>query len=516
MPAKKNSKLVSKNTPARTRTPTPRARRANNLPYRDLPVRNTYDEHKKLMISEIRYRRLFETAQDGILILAARTGEIEDANPYMEDMLGYTHAELLGKNLWEIGLFKDRSANQTMYHQLKKNGYVRYEDLPLQTKTGERREVEFVSNIYLVDHHRVIQCNIRDISDRKKAETIAKKAHDDLVESLAELQRHDKELQSLYKMNDLLQSCNTQEEAYQVLRMMGSELFPEQSGCLAILHVPKQYLEVVVNWGEPDIIKSNFLLDDCWALRRGQNHIVQNPQTGLICHHFTKTIQTGYICVPLMVQAEILGMVCITCPEGKHQQRQQQLAIIIGDAIKLSLSNLKLREKLREQALTDQLTGLGNRHYLEDNLPRELARALRLKTSICVAMLDLDHFKIFNDRHGHDAGDMLLHKLGEVLREELRQSDIICRYGGEEFVIVLIDTSLEEVRHRLDEIRKMVKEIEIQNGKDHFAGVTVSIGIVEAHDSSWTTNSLLRAADEAMYEAKKAGRDCIIVYPITD
>jgi diguanylate cyclase (GGDEF)-like protein/PAS domain S-box-containing protein len=512
---KPKPKPKPRNTVSRARTPAPRSGTADDLTGRHLPPKKDSDKNRMLLDSEIRYRRLFEAAQDGIFILDARTGKIEDANPFMEDMLGYPHAELVGKSLWEIGLFKDRTANQSMYQELKKNGYVRYEDLPLQTKTGEHKEVEFVSNIYLVDHRRVIQCNIRDISARKEAETRAKLAHDELVTSLAELHRLDAELRSLYKMNDLLQSCDSQEEAYQVIRIMGSELFPEQSGCLAIVRPPDQYLEAVLCWGDSEFMKSNFLLDDCWALRRGQNHFVPDPQTGLICHHFSKPIQTGYICVPLMVQGEILGMVCITCSDEKRQQRQQQLAVIIGDAIKLSLSNLKLREKLREQALTDQLTGLGNRRYLEDNLSRELARTLRRETSVCAAMLDLDHFKNFNDTHGHDAGDMLLHKIGELLSKNLRQSDIICRYGGEEFVVILIDSSLVEVRQRLEIIRKMVKEIEIQRGEERFAGVTVSIGLVEAHDSEWTTSRLLRAADEALYAAKKAGRDRIVVYPAT-
>ena len=232
-----------------------------------------------------------------------------------------------------------------------------------------------------------------------------------------------------------------------------------------------------------------------------------------MCHHFSKPIQSSYICVPLMVQGEILGMVCITCPDEGRLQRQQQLAVIIGDAIKLSLSNLKLQEKLRELALTDPLTGLGNRRYLEDNLSRELARTLRRETSVCAAMLDLDHFKNYNDTYGHDAGDMLLRKLGELLRKNLRQSDIICRYGGEEFVVVLIDSSLVEVRQRLEKIQKMIKEIEIQKGKERFGGVTVSIGLVEARDSDWTTSRLLCASDEALYAAKKAGRDCIVIYP---
>jgi diguanylate cyclase (GGDEF)-like protein/PAS domain S-box-containing protein len=517
MSSKTNSQLISENSVLQARLAELEAKITSGHLGRDAPVENDLAEREHnedaLKVSETRYRRLFESAQDGILILDARTGKIDDANPFMEDLLGYPQAELVGKSLWEIGLFKDITANQSMYRELEKRGYVRYEDLPLQTKIGEQKPVEFVSNIYLVDHRRVIQCNIRDISARKDVEAKAKRIHEELVASLAELQRHDTELQSLYNVNELLQSCNSQDEAYKVISMLGSELFERQNGCLAILHPHDQYLEVVVGWGDSSFMESNFLLDDCWALRRGQLHIVQDPQTGLICRHFSQPVQNGYLCMPLMVQGETLGMFCITNLDDKRKQRQQQLAVIVSDAIKLSLSNLKLREKLREQALTDQLTGLGNRHYLEDSLSRELARSLRREASVCVAMLDLDHFKKFNDTYGHDAGDMLLRKLGELLRKNLRQSDIICRYGGEEFVIVLLDSSLIDVQQRLEKIREMVKEIRIQRGKERFGGVSLSIGIVEAHESDWTTRRLLRAADEALYAAKKAGRDRIVVYP---
>jgi diguanylate cyclase (GGDEF)-like protein len=131
-------------------------------------------------------------------------------------------------------------------------------------------------------------------------------------------------------------------------------------------------------------------------------------------------------------------------------------------------------------------------------------------------MLDLDNFKKFNDTYGHDAGDMLLRKLGELLNNHLRQSDLKCRYGGEEFVIVLIDSPLKEARQRLEKIRETVKAMEIQHGKDIIGGVTLSMGLVEAHDCDWTTNRLLQAADEALYAAKRAGRDRIEVYAAAD
>ncbi len=124
----------------------------------------------RLRISELRYRRLFEAARDGILILDAVTLKITDVNPFMTELLGYSHVEFLGKELWEIGLFSDKEASQEAFKELQRTGYLRYEDLPLQATNGKLRDVEFVSNVYEEDSHQVIQCNIRDISDRKRAE----------------------------------------------------------------------------------------------------------------------------------------------------------------------------------------------------------------------------------------------------------------------------------------------------------------------------------------------------------
>src|SRR5206468_8672769 len=121
-------------------------------------------------MSADRYRRIFETAQEAILILDGDNGKIVEANPFLRDLLGYSPEELLGKELWQIGLFQDIEASRAAFRQLQEKGYIRYEDLPLETKHGIRREVEFVSNVYRVDGQRVIQCNIRDITDRKRAE----------------------------------------------------------------------------------------------------------------------------------------------------------------------------------------------------------------------------------------------------------------------------------------------------------------------------------------------------------
>jgi PAS domain S-box-containing protein len=160
----------------------------------DITERKGFEEdlrkqRDRLVFSETRYRRLFEAAYDGILILDSETGRIADANPFLTNMLGYSHDELLGKTLWEIGLFRDAERSRTAFDELRKRGYIRYEDLPLETKDGRAMAVEFVSNLYAVNGQKVIQCNIRDITDRKRAETQVQRHAEHLEELVQEKTR---------------------------------------------------------------------------------------------------------------------------------------------------------------------------------------------------------------------------------------------------------------------------------------------------------------------------------------
>ncbi len=471
--------------------------------------------HGKLERSELRYRRLFETAKDGILILEADTGQIIDANPFLEELLGYSRDELCGKTLWEIGPFRDIAGSQAAFKQLQDNEYVRYENLPLESKSGHRRDVEFVSNVYPEDGHRVIQCNIRDITARKEAQAAVRKVNEDLVLMLAEMQRRDREMGLLNHMNDLLQSSTILSEAYQIVGLEAGKIFDGQEGCLAILHPGEDQLETVVRWGDQGTLEPRFSLNDCWAMRRGRLHEVTDPQKGLVCRHFVTEPQTGYWCVPLMVQGQTLGVFCVVCAVGRTGGRQasdQQLAVNVGETIKLSLSNLKLREELREQAIRDPLTGLFNRRYLDDSLARALYGAQRRNSQLCVAMLDLDHFKKFNDSFGHEAGDALLREFGRLLREKLRKSDISFRIGGEEFLLVFPDSSPADTAQRVDQVRQHVRTLQIRQGERLVGTSTVSAGVAAATDVGWESSALLRAADEALYAAKQGGRDRVVVY----
>jgi diguanylate cyclase (GGDEF)-like protein/PAS domain S-box-containing protein len=483
-----------------------------------LPNGGFFDRERKqiaLEASEARYRRLFETAKDGILILDGDRGRITDVNPFLLDMLGYSKTELIGKALWEIGPVKDIAASQEAMRHLQDSEYIRYEDLPLETKTGDRKQVEFVSNVYLVNGWRVIQCNIRDITARKREEARVQIANDELVALVEELQWHDREMQLLNQMNELLQSCVTLAEAYQVITLTAGELFPGYNGCLAILDGRDQHLEVVARWGIEMIMQSAFSWEDCWALRRGQLHEVIDPQTGLLCRHFVHVPKVGYLCLPLMVQGETFGVLSLSdraIREGRHQSGLQQLVVTVAETIKLALSNLKLRDELRQQAVHDPLTGLFNRRYLDEALSRELHMAQRRNVPLCVVMLDIDGFKQFNDSFGHGPGDALLQEFGRVLRERLRKSDISCRYGGDEFVLVLPDSSLADAQERLEQIRIFFKGLEIHYGKQVLGRINISAGIAQTPEHGTTASELLRAVDEAMYTAKRAGGDRIVIH----
>ncbi len=466
-----------------------------------------------LKASEVRYRRLFETAKDGILILDADTGEIVDANPFLENLLGFAHDEVVGRKLWELGPFGDIAASREAFERLQATEYARYENLPLESKGKEFHEVEFISNLYLVDGKRVIQCNIRDITDRRRAADELQTANAELALLVTELRQRDAAMQQLQRLSALLQTCRTQDEACQVIALMVGELFGDQGGCLAVMKPGLSELEVVARWGRASPVTVCFASHDCWAIRSGQLHEVEDSHTGLLCSHFDDLPQAGYLCIPLTVQGESLGLLCLVSDSvGSAAQRlvRRNLALTLAEAIKLSLYNLRLQAKLLEQANRDPLTGLFNRRYLEDSLDREIHRARRQQSPLALAMLDLDYFKQFNDTYGHEAGDMFLIEVGKILGHALRQSDIACRYGGEEFVLVFPETSLADACRRVEAIREQIRGLVLRQDERLFGTVSVSAGVAAAPDHGATSAALIAAADEALYTAKREGRDRLV------
>jgi diguanylate cyclase (GGDEF)-like protein len=222
----------------------------------------------------------------------------------------------------------------------------------------------------------------------------------------------------------------------------------------------------------------------------------------------------AYLCVPMMAHGEALGVLNLTLPEpGPATETRQRLAMTVAEHIALSLANLKLHETLRSQSIRDPLTGLFNRRYMEESLEREMRRASRGRHPVGIIMLDLDHFKQFNDTFGHDAGDTVLREVGAILQRSIRGEDIACRYGGEEFTLILPEVSLLDAANRAEHLRETVRALNIQHRKQALGPVTVSLGVAIYPDHGPTGDAVLRAADAAMYQAKARGRDRVAINP---
>lgn len=328
-----------------------------------------------------------------------------------------------------------------------------------------------------------------------------------------ELLQHEHEAVTINKMNEMLQICHATSEAVTVITLNAQEIFPNMSGGLTLYNYQNRQLDTVSTWGPHPFLKSSFTANDCWALRGGHNLIISNPEKTILCNHLTSQEHGAYICIPLLSQNETIGTFHLYQSNASAiTETEQQLIITFSEVIKLSLANIRLREELHEQAIRDALTGLFNRRYLDATLPRELRRVLRDKKPLTIAMIDVDHFKHINDTYGHKIGDQVLEAIGKILQDNVRGSDIACRYGGEEFLLVFFNSDLKDAIARLTNLCDLIKDIAIQHENQIIPQITASIGVTQAPQDGTHSESLIRNADEALYTAKENGRDQIVIY----
>ena len=323
----------------------------------DGPAAERQRRARALKASEIRYRRLFETAPYGILVLDAETGVVVDANPCVCRLLGYGAEEILDHALWSIPAFKNAASTKNHFRDLLNQAHVRYDALPLETKDGQIKQVELVSTLFLADNRQFVQCVVHDVTDRVK---------------------------------------RAQEDSERV----------QQADATATI----------------------------------------------AAQHST------------------------------------------------------------DRATHDDVTGLGNRWYLEETLPRELHRAARAKVPLTLTVLEIDRSVELNEKFGRDAGDAMLREVGRVIREHLRKSDMACRCGGDEFVLVLPGSSPVAALQRVEQIESALKAIELHHGDQLLSGITVSAGIATAGQDGTTTRELLAAAQSALQSAKRGGGDRVVLH----
>ena len=454
-----------------------------------------------------------------VLFKGGIDGSIDTFDDKIETLTGYPKEEFDSRRLtWTDLIFPEDldHVKQEFIHALKTNkSYIR--EYRIRPKIGNLVWVHERSHIVCDPEGKVAYVSglFFDITERKELEATAvernsqlREANNRLTSWAKELEQRNDEISQLGRLGELLQSCNTSEEAALGIGQSVQNLFPGNSGAVYLFNASRNLLEATTLWGQAPPSETVFAPDDCWALRRGRPHGAAEIAAGFRCRHVDPN-QTAYLCMPLVAQGEAIGVfhVLLGSTDPSQSERIQNLALRVSEHLGLALAKLKLQEALQQLSVRDPLTGLFNRRYLEESMERELIRAARQGKEVGVIMVDIDHFKRFNDMFGHDGGDALLRKLGKLLQQHVRGSDIACRYGGEEFTLILPEASLEVTQQRAEQINAAVKNLRVHQGQKVLDPITLSLGVAVFPSHGTTHRALLQAADVALYRAKETGRD---------
>lgn len=337
-----------------------------------------------------------------------------------------------------------------------------------------------------------------------------------IVTGAAALERLNREMSLMATLTQLLQNCNREEEAFPILNRMLGELFPGLCGACYLLNHSETQLDRVSTWGALDAQHQPpelFSPEQCWAFRRGQKHHVVHDDQEVRCEHVVAGVGE-YVCMPMLTQGKAIGDLYLEQPITNKLSPQEfshsvELLGSVADTLSLALSSLRLRNSLRDLSIRDALTGLYNRRYMEESLEREIDRARRQGQEIAVVMLDVDHFKQLNDTYGHEAGDAMLKHIADQMKHFRNGSDVVCRFGGEEFVLILPGMDSGILHERLEGLRTGIEQMRVNFEGRILPTTTVSMGVVRFPTDSADPDELIRLADAALYRAKRSGRNRI-------
>jgi diguanylate cyclase (GGDEF)-like protein len=326
-----------------------------------------------------------------------------------------------------------------------------------------------------------------------------------------------RERNQVAKLNDasqFLQACSSTEEIGAIASTIIAPFFNGFDGALYVFGASRNQLTRISSWGSelPRTIAAN----QCWGLRRGQAHEHDAVDSLPACEHFGGLDAPATLCVPLSANGAVLGLLVLKTQsllphddENANLQKARTIATLVARQLGLSLSNLRLQDTLKDQSIRDPLTALFNRRYLEIVAEKELALAHRHGRSMAVIMLDVDHFKKFNDVYGHAAGDAALVSVAGYISRNLREGDWAFRYGGEEFIILMRETSVEAALAKAESLCSGIAAVPLALGSTQLPNVTASLGVAIYPSNGGTLEDLLQSADEALYASKHAGRNTV-------
>ena len=359
----------------------------------------------------------------------------------------------------------------------------------------------------------VVAASTRLTQEMREREQAQNELNQQNATMVQELTKRSARANLLARMAKLLQSSGNMEEAVSIVLGLAPKIFPAFRGALLLLNDSRTLLEIAGTWADCDLpAAGNFDVNSCWALRTGQRHFVEVGDRTAQCTHVISS-KNSYLCIPIITQGGAVGVLHLQSMRSMAEPFESELLLIstFAEQVGLSISNLKLQEALRQQSTKDALTGLYNRRHMDESLEREIRRAARGEQPVGIVMFDLDHFKTFNDTFGHEAGDSVLRELGGLLSRNARAEDIPCRFGGEEFLLILPGATLEGSRSRAERLRSQAKELTVLHQGKSVGMITISVGIAAFPLHGLSTKELIPAADAALYRAKKDGRDRVVM-----
>ena len=327
---------------------------------------------------------------------------------------------------------------------------------------------------------------------------------------VTELEQRNREVNELNQLNDMLQSCLDMADARDVISRAVPRLLEGTSGGLYIIDEDGSQVLLTVHWGDLPFGAELLPLENCWGLRRVQIHSVQAGEGRLRCSHTAAGETCAHFCAPLVVQGKIIGLLSISDPtSAAHEPSRLQLIETLAGQMGLAISNLRLREGLHHQAIHDALTGLYNRHYMEESFNRELRRAVRHNYGLAVLMISIDQFAEKNNTLGRETGDVILVELARFLSANVRGSDIACRFSGTEFVLILTSVNRDDAQKRGADLCIDFRRQVSFSRMGTFEDLTLSIGVAAYPENGSGVDPLLNAADEAMRCAHNAGGNVV-------
>ena len=355
---------------------------------------------------------------------------------------------------------------------------------------------------------------LRDAFARRRIAGKTSRMNQDLAASVEALEEQALETQLLTNARDELQLCVSLDQLYACAARCVALLIPGSAGSLGIINNSRNLVEAMSRWNEAGsryALPETFTPGSCCGLRSGGMRWRRPGASEIHCTHFADDAPGSYLCLPMMAHGETIGVLFLeAASDAVSRMAETRLAGLrqVIQLIAISIASLRLRLELEHQSLRDPLTGLFNRHIMNMTLDKEIARSRRKQSTLAVLMLDVDHFKTFNDRFGHTVGDKVLANVASVLQSVTRTEDFLCRYGGEEFMIILPEISPEIARQRAEQMREAVAHLD--TAKLQAVSVTISVGMAFYQGGRGDAADLIRRADEALYWAKHQGRNCVM------